>query len=397
MPLFDYKVKDRAGNTRTGQLEAESEHAAAVMIREAGGLPMEIHPARGAGSGPSSAPAGNAFVRYLIHPLWTGVNIGHLMFFFRQLETLLGAGMSLSEALRSVASRSRGSMGRILRGAQLRVQAGGRLSDEMARHPRVFAELQVSLVRAGEESGMLGTMAGRIASYLEYEMTIRRRVATATFYPFLLVVFLIIKPAVVAYFTKTPHDAWAVLAASLETYGVALIAFIVAVKLVMQFRSARLVWDAIKIQPPILGTVARKIAMSRFCKALALLYSSGLPVTRAVAIAAEASANVAIGNMLKCAIPALNQGYPLTDSLQRTGAVLPVVLEMMAIGDKTGSYDAVLQKVADYMDDEADATIQKLSIALFVVMILIVGALVAIDVLRQMMGYISGIEERAGQ
>jgi MSHA biogenesis protein MshG len=77
--------------------------------------------------------------------------------------------------------------------------------------------------------------------------------------------------------------------------------------------------------------------------------------------------------------------------------VLPVVLEMMAIGDKTGNYDAVLQKVADYMDDEADATIQKLSIALFVVMILIVGALVAIDVLRQMMGYISGIEERAGQ
>ncbi len=397
MPVFDYKVKDRAGKTRTGQLEAESERAAAAMIREAGGLPMEIRPAHGARPGPSTALAGNVFVRYLIHPLWTGVNIRHLMFFFRQLETLLSAGMSLSEALRSIQGRSGGPMAGILRGAQSRVQAGGRLSDEMARHPRVFAELQVSLVRAGEESGMLETMAGRIASYLEYEMTIRRRVAMATFYPFLLVIFLIIKPAVVAYFTQTSDAAWAVLTASLKTYGVALIAFIVLAKLVMQFRPARLVWDAIKIQPPILGTVARKIAMSRFCKALALLYSSGIPVTRAVAIAAEASANIAIGNMLKRAIPALNQGHPLTDSLQRTGAVLPVVLEMMAIGDKTGSYDAVLQKVADYMDDEADATIQKLSIALFVGMIVFVGVLIASDVLKQMLGYFGGIEKAAGQ
>ena len=153
---------------------------------------MEIRPAHGARPGPSTALAGNVFVRYLIHPLWTGVNIRHLMFFFRQLETLLSAGMSLSEALRSIQGRSGGPMAGILRGAQSRVQAGGRLSDEMARHPRVFAELQVSLVRAGEESGMLETMAGRIASYLEYEMTIRRRVAMATFYPFLLVIFLII-------------------------------------------------------------------------------------------------------------------------------------------------------------------------------------------------------------
>ena len=395
--MFDYKVKDKAGNTRTGQLEAESERVAAAMIREAGGLPMEIRPARGAGSGPSTAPAGNAFVRYLIHPLWTGVNIGHLMFFFRQLETLLAAGMSLSEGLRSVASRSRGSMGRILRGAQSRVQGGGRLSDEMARHPRVFAELQVSLVRAGEESGMLDSMAGRIASYLEYEMSIRRKIAMATFYPFLLIVLLIIKPAVVAYFTQSPGAAWAILTDSLKTYGMALVAFIVLAKLIMQFKSARLVWDTIKIQPPILGMVARKIAMSRFCKALALLYSAGLPVTRAVAIAAEASANVALGNMLKRAIPTLNQGHPLTDSLQRTGAVLPVVLEMMAIGDKTGNYDDVLQKVADYMDDEADATIQKLSIALFVVMIVFVGVLIAGDVLRQFLSYFGGIEKAAGQ
>jgi len=397
LPLFDYKVKDRAGNTRTGQLEADSERAASVMIREAGGLPMEIRPARGTSPGSPVAPAGNAFARHVIHPFWTGVNIGHLMFFFRQLATLLAAGMSLSEALRSIADRSRGSMGRIVRSAQMRVQSGGRLSDEMVRFPRVFSALQVSLVRAGEETGLLESMADRIASYLEYELSIRRRIMMATFYPILVVIVFILKPAVVEYFVKDSQAALAVLVASLKDLGVPFVMFLVMAKLVFQFGPPRLVWDEVKTSVPILGTVARKIAMSRFCKALALLYASGIPITRAVSIAADAGANVALARKLKMAVPGLNEGHSLTEALARTGAVLPMVMDMLSVGEQTGNQETGLRKVADYMDAEADATIQKLSILLFVSMILAVAVMVALDVLRQFMGYLGGIEKAAGQ
>lgn len=396
MPLYDYKVKDKAGNTRTGQLEANDERHAAAMIREAGGLPMDIRPARGTSPASPVAPAGSAFVRYLIHPFWTGVNIRHLMFFFTQLATLLGAGMSLSEALRSVANRSRGSMGRIVRSAQVRVQGGGRLSDEMARFPRVFSALQVSLIRAGEETGLIESMTDRIAGYLEYELTIRRRILLATFYPILVVIVFILKPAVVAYFVKDAHAAGLVLMASLKGLGVPFVIFLVMAKLVFQFQPPRLVWDEIKTSVPILGMVAKKIAMSRFCKALALLYASGIPITRAVSIAADASANLALARKLKMAVPGLNEGHSLTEALARTGAVLPMVMEMLSVGEQTGSQEVGLQKVADYMDAEADATIQKLSILLFVSMILAVGIMVAMDILGQFMSYFGNLEKAGG-
>ena len=137
--------------------------------------------------------------------------------------------------------------------------------------------------------------------------------------------------------------------------------------------------------------------MSRFCKALALLYASGIPITRAVSIAADAGANVSLARKLKMAVPGLNEGHSLTEALARTGAVLPMVMDMLSVGEQTGNQETGLRKVADYMDAEADATIQKLSILLFVSMILAVAVMVALDVLRQFMGYLGGIENATKQ
>ncbi|MCX6344734.1 MAG: type II secretion system F family protein [Armatimonadetes bacterium] len=396
MAQYSYKVKDRAGNTRTGALEAENEHQAAAMIREAGGLPMEIKLVRGVSSQSSDGLAGNAIVRHLVHPFWTGVSIGNLVYFYRQMATLLAGGMAMSESLRSIGSRSRGSLGRIVNAAQERVQNGGKLSQEMARHPRVFLPLQISLLQAGEQGGLLEQMTERIASYLEYEITIRQRIAKAMFYPVLVLVFVFMLPVIIPWVVKGSDAAWAVFYYQSRTIIFPMVMALIMIKFLMQFEPVRFAWDLFKIQPPLLGTVARKIAMSRFSRALALLFSAGLPITQAVSIAADACANIAMGKKLKQAIPALKDGQPLMESLKKTGAVLPMVLDMIAVGEQTGSYDATLQKVADYMDAEADSTISKLSVALFVLMILGVGIAAAIFAMSWIGDYASKLGGAGG-
>lgn len=374
-----------AGNTITGTIEADDERQAAGKIREKGALPMDIRLAAGVGA-MQDRPAGSVVARYLIYPLWTGVNIRALLFFFRQMAALLGAGMPLSEALRSVESRQRGRLRRIVHDMHQRVIRGGRLSEEMARHPRVFSRLQLSLVRVGESGGFLEQMMDRIASYLEYELSVRRRIVLAMFYPVLIFLFILFKDIGVAFILGGARAGLPMLLGVLRQVGLPLVGIIVGLKLVMQFDTARYVWDFVKMLPPILGTAARKVAMSRFSRALAMLYSAGLSLSEAVSTAADACANVAAAKGIKRAVGAIQAGESLTLSLQRTGVVMPMVLDMLSTGEKTGNLDAVLQKVADYMDEEVDATIHKVGIGLFVLMILIAGVIV----LMQVIGFYSG-------
>ena len=146
----------------------------------------------------------------------------------------------------------------------------------------------------------------------------------------------------------------------------------------MQFEACRLIWDSVKTAPPILGTCARKIAMSRFAKALAVMYSSGVQMSQSLAVAADACANVAIARSVKQAIPAIQSGRSLTETLSKTHVVMPMVLDMLAIGEKTGSMDNTLEKVSNYMDDEVNATLHKLPIVLVVLAIIVLGGIVCL-------------------
>jgi type II secretory pathway component PulF len=178
-----------------------------------------------------------------------------------------------------------------------------------------------------------------------------------------------------------------------ELFKIALlfIGIIIVFKLLFQFHTMRLIWDTVKIVPPVIGTAANKIAMSRFCRAMAVVYSAGMAADEAVNIASDATGNLAIARKLKYAIPAIQSGQGLTESLIRTGAIMPMVLDMLTTGEKAGSIDAVLQKVADYMDDETDSTLHKVGIALFILMILIAGIVVMKIVIDFYMKYVNGI------
>ncbi len=395
MASFSYKAKDSSGNTVTGAVEAPDASGAAGKIREMGHLPMDIREMRTRAPAGTSTQAGSVLEQRLISPLWTGVNIRQLAYFFTQLAALLPSGMTISEALRSIGSRTRGRLGRIVREASSNVQSGGKLSDTLSRHPRVFSPLQIALIRAGESGGLIQPMIERIASYLEYELKIRRMIAKMLIYPIAILAF-----AVCIYVAK-PHLATAAtegmgvfikaIAPGLIKWIVGALLVVVVLKLVFQFDTARLAWDSVKTVPPIVGGVAMKIAMSRFSRALAVLYGAGMPIAEAVSVGADASANLAIGRGIKLAVPAIQSGEGLTESLTKTHMLLPIVLDMMMAGEKSGNVDAALQKAADYMEDEVDATIHKLGIALLILMLLIAGVVVGLIVVDFWTKYYGGL------
>jgi type IV pilus assembly protein PilC len=407
MPTFSYKAKDKAGNTVTGAVEAVDERAAAGTVREMGHLPMEIRQARapraGAGSEipPQHGEAGNAFARYLIYPIWTGVSIKMLALFYRQLATMLAAGLSLSEALRSQENRTRGRLGVIIAEMRANVSNGGRFSDTMSRYPKVFSRLQIALIRAGEGGGLLDSMVDRIASYLEYEMKVRALIAKALVYPIAILILALLAWVCVPSLDKLVNGGfapfWAEIWPRLRVWVVGAIVLVVALKLIFQFHTPRLIFDAVKVNIPIVGGNAHKIAMSRFSRALAVLYAAGMSLAESVDIAADASGNLFVGRAVKYAVPALQSGQGLTESLTRTRVVSPMVLDMLAVGERSGSTDAVLEKVAEYMDDEIDASIHKLGIALFILMLLIAGGIVGYIVITFWMKLYGGLLGSVGK
>lgn len=367
------------------------------MIREAGGFPMEIRPVRPSRDVSGKSTLGSAFLRYFVYPYWTGISLRSLLFFYRQLTTMLSAGMSLSEALRGIGQRARGPMGHIVRKMHSHVQSGGRLSDEMSRHTQAFGPLDIALIRAGEQSGLLEPMADRVASHIESEITLRRRVITALLYPCLILLLIFFFPALIALVVHGAQAGALVMWAQFQMIGIPILVILIVCRFLFQFKPVRCAWDVVKIQPPVLGTMARKIAMSRFSKTLALMYSSGVPIAQAVSISADACANIAIGGSIKKVIPALNNGQSLAKSLQETGMMLPEVVDMLDIGEKTGSYDETLQKIAEYMDDETKTTLRKLPIVLFVLMMVIAGMLTYLTVLGGYTSYINQVYKLGSQ
>lgn len=288
-------------------------------------------------------------------------------------------------------------MGRIVRKIHTCVQGGGKLSEEMNRHPQAFGNLDIALIRAGEESGMLEQMAERIASHYEFEIALRRRIITAILYPSLILLMIFFFPALIALVVHGAQAAAQVVWAQFQTIGIPILVILIVCRFLFQFTPVRQAWDIVKIQPPVLGTMAWKIAMSRFSKTLAMLYSSGVSIAQAVSISADACANVAIGIRIKRAVPALNSGQSLSKSLYETKMLLPEVVDMLDVGDKTGSYDETLHKISEYMDDETKTTLRKLPVVLFVLMMVIAGLFTYLIALSGYTSYFNKVFQMGSQ
>lgn len=364
MATFTYAGRDQDGRPVSGEIEAESQAAASRRLLERGIVGMDI---RRKSEPRSSAPS--AFV-----PLW-GCGPADFMVFFRQLAGMLRGGMTLSQALTSLAtSAPTERLRQIAKAAAERVSTGAKLSEVMKEYPRVFDSFQIAMVETGETSGNLDAILSRLAEYLEHEIELRNLLRRITFHPKLVFVFAII---VVLALRRTEFGAsLGPLAAAIPwMIGILAVVWLLFTLGLCDptFRSA---WDSLKLVLPVLGGVVRGLAAAKFSSGLAALYRSGAPLSSAVRTAAAASGNSHVEKRLLAAASLLDQGHSLSDVVARAGVFPPVMLSMLATGEQTGSVDDALEKVREYLDGESRTKAEQIGWALAIGMYLAVALLV---------------------
>lgn len=388
MPVYRYTAKNQQGGTVTGLVEAEDTRRAAGIVREMGLLLLDVRPERTMDVG----QAEQAVMQKVVYPVYSGVSVRDLAVFYRQLATAVRAGIPIHRALISVAENTgKPRLRRVVQAVVNDLMQGKTLAKAMRQHPHVFDELQVALIQAGEEGGLLDSMLERLADYLERDYRLRLKIRAGTFYPKVLLVagifipkipILVVGGGLVPYLRETVGWAGPIL--------LAVLAVVAVFRIALQMEPVREAYDSLKLMVPGIGGLVRQLAMARFSRALAALFSAGVPLQRAIGISALAADNAYLTKRLRTAVTAVEHGQSLSDAFRRTGVMPPLVLDMLSTGESTGSVDAMMDKVAEYYEQETDVKSHQAVIALSVGVYLLIALWIASMIIGFWQGYASG-------
>jgi type IV pilus assembly protein PilC len=393
MPVFAYTARDRQGQLQRGSLEAESDSGAAAALREQGLWVTHLRAADSGGRvrGRSPLPPGaesSAWKR-----MRSPVSLRDLSIFYRQLFTLLNAGMPIYQSLESLshpAQSPNSELRRVVVSLGRHVLGGGRLSAAMERFPWLFDRMQVRLVEAGESGGMLVEILQRLADYTEREYEIRMEVKRRTLYPRILLAALIVIPAVPALvlggWGPFLREIWGTV--QWLVLGVAPV--VLALRYLVTTRAGREYYDQLKLALPVFGKLVRKLTVARFARTLAALYSAGVPIMSSVELAGEASGNAMLERRAHGMALLLEQGAPLSQVMASSGFFTPMVLGMVATGENTGNLDGMLNRAAEYYEEEARHAVIQLTVVLGVLLLLGMALLIAIKVIGFWGGFYGG-------
>ncbi|MDX1932897.1 MAG: type II secretion system F family protein [Capsulimonadales bacterium] len=402
MATYNYQAEDDRGNVVSGLIDATDDKSAALAIRDQGLHPVRVRPqmlleningaetaARPvetfethgtatlapASDNPMFAPVGQQS-RVELAPFLNAVPLSDLAIMYRQLATLLGAGVPLGQSLVALAEQTRNSrLNAILREMITMVAAGSPLTKVMERYPSVFSTLQVEMLRAAETSGLMEVMCHRLADYLEREIETKRKIQRETLYPKIV---LFVAGCVILLLAFLKSGAEGPIGHLKFAAGVGLTGFGIwwFMKYANQYPQFGAAWDNIRLLIPGTGGIARRYATARFTRALAALYGGGVLITSAVAIAARACGNRAIGQTMLDNVHRLNNGEGISGMLAASGLLSPIAVRMAQTGEQTGSLDAMMDKVADYLESEADTKAHQFAVITGVVALLIAALVV---------------------
>lgn len=326
-----------------------------------------------------------------------------LVVFVRQFATMIDAGLPLVQCLEILAARGTNPrFAEILSHIKSGVEQGGTFSEALRRHPRVFDDLFVNLVQAGEMGGVLDTIMNRLATYIEKRVKLRAQVRRALVYPSVVVVVALgvltillgwVIPAFGEMFadfgSNQPLPALTVFVMTMSNWFVGNFLFIVIVLVVIvssliysrRTPRGRRVWDEILLRVPVVGPVMAKIAVARFTRTLGTLLSSGVPILDAMNVVARASGNVVVSDAIQRTADGIRQGRNIADPLAETTVFPPVVVQMIGVGEQTGALDQMLNKIADFYEDDVDMAVGALTSLLEPMLIVVVGSMVAVILL----------------
>jgi type IV pilus assembly protein PilC len=400
MPVFQYEALDSQGVGVKDMIEALSQKEAISKIRNMGYFPTKVQ-MEGAGKKPAARAAAKPKRR---RGAGGRIRVKYITQFARQLSTLQDAGLPILRSLKILEQQEKaGTFKKVVGYTAEDIEGGSTLSEAMARFPRAFDRLFVSMVAAGETGGVLDLILARVADFMEKAQKLKRQVTSAMIYPLVVLTaaFLILlglMTFVIPKFQDVLKEmiegelnmvtqtvlgisswiafefGWAVL------LGVPFL-IVVLLKFTKQFRVGRLVLDTIKLKLPVVGKLSSKVAVTRWTRTLGTLIGAGVPILDALNVTRETAGNEVFANMLANVHDSIRQGESFADPLRHSKTVDLIVSNMVAVGEETGDLDKMLLKVADNYDEQIDAMVSSLMSLLEPLMILVLGSIVMVIVL----------------
>lgn len=337
-------------------------------------------------------------------PLVGQVPLKDLAFFFRQAGTMLNAGVPIVQSFATLSSQSKSpKLGGIIKEMSGQVEAGRPLTATMQRYPEVFGPVAVSVIRAGEEGGFLDRALTQVADYLDQELKLRNLYKRLTFFPKLQVVLSIIIILLANLIIGSLNASAGRLSSPLTTpstwiwLGPLIVAVFLFFRVGLANPAIRHGWDTMISNLPGFGKLVRELAMARFGRAFGAMYRSGVPLGRSLQLSADACGNEYLRGRIYPAVPQLDSGAGVGDVLASTGAFSPIVLDMVRTGESTGNLDQMLEKTADFYEDEATTKSTQLAYVVGAVLGILVAIYIGYIVITFYMGYGSSVMSAGGQ
>jgi general secretion pathway protein F len=396
MPAFEYKALDQNGNAATGVIDADSAKDARAKLRLQQLFAVEIK---------ETEKGISLSTQVSVKTLFKRVGLRETTVVTRQLATLLKAGLPLVRALQAIEDQLADSPLRThIIEVREDVNRGVSLADALGKHPKIFSDLYVNMVRAGESAGAIDSILERLATFNEKMLALQNKVRSAMIYPIFMSVIAVLAvgllltfvvPTITKVFTETkqnlPGPTVLLLNASrfMKSYWWVLI--LVGVSLTVLMKRARrkkgvkFFMDRLKLRMPVFGPLARKMAVSRFARTLSILTASGVPILKAMGIVRTIVNNEVLSKAIDDAAEAVGAGKSIAEPLAKSGVFPPIVTHMIAVGETSGKIEDMLQNVADAYDTEVENAVVALVSLLEPAMIIIMGGVVGFIVFAILM------------
>ncbi|HET6230649.1 MAG TPA: type II secretion system F family protein [Longimicrobiaceae bacterium] len=380
MPVFNYSARSATGELTTGEIDLPTQDEVIGWLRRQRLMPVRV----------------KAKPKDLKFQIGTGIKTRDVVIFTRQFATMINSGLPLVQSLTILAEQTENKPFQAVISQVLQdIQSGQTLADSMGKHPKVFTDLYVNMVAAGEAGGILDTILLRLAVFLEKNDALMRKIKGAMTYPGVMLAVVIIATTVLLWkvvpvfagiFTdaglELPMPTRVVLAASSFLQSYILFMFIgvgIALYLLKRYygtENGQLVIDRLMLKMPVLGDLLRKSAVSRFTRTLGTLVSSGVSILEGLQITARTSGNRVIHDAVMASRASIAGGATISEPLKASGVFPPMVVQMINVGEQTGGLDEMLSKIADFYDDEVDTAVTALTSVLEPIMIVVMGVVI---------------------
>ena len=394
MPVYEYTALDQAGKNVTGIIDADSTVAARQKLRAAGKYPVQVKETTAKAK--TEAAAG-----FTMPSLFNRVTPDDIHGLTRQLATLLNAGIPLVGALDALMEQTPNApLKKIIAQIKESVNEGNSLTVSLTRHPRLFSNIYVNMVRAGEASGSLDVVLERLAEFGEHQQALKGRFQAALVYPIFMAIigagvlfFLLsfVVPNLTRIFTEMkqvlplPTRLLILFSDFMRSYWwtivLGIVAMILGLREFIKKPKGRSMWDVLKLRAPVIGQINRKIALSRFGRTLGSLLESGVPLITSLQIVRNIVNNVLIGDVIDDAVEDIKAGKSLNLALSRSIWFPPVFRQMVSVGEQSGDLEGMLHKIADAYEREVETRITGMTALIEPIMILLMAVAVGFIVI----------------